>query len=1168
MRIFTYAALVLRRMWAKRGVLLGSLLGTTLVISLLVIVPLYEASIAAVDLVFTFRQAPAVEVDLRATVDTTAYDGPAAAATRTAFNDAVRDVEPWYPIVVERTLTREFQIIPPGPPDWFGQADRWRADAAEWIDEVGEILGAPVGDRGRNPQEVNAAIDVGEIAAALPPGGEVPEFPAPPYPRPPIEATVTRFLTGPDVADRVRITNGQWPDAQPDPADPLLQVAFGEELARRTGLGIGDRTIVKPFIALPETFEVVEVAAIVAAVDPTDPVWLGVSAADLILLPQDGFDAWFTAIPLGDPSADPWLRTQRGFPAINATQSWYLPNDRDSVQLENVADLRSAAAGFAADLGRVSGVAVRTALPSLLESFDVRKVVFGGPILAMLALVVAGALYFLVYTSSLNLEREAPELALLRTRGASRWQTVGIHLLQSAFIAVAASAAAPFVARFMVAITGRIPPMSELTGGDPLRVAQEDSLLPFIAAGAIITFVTMGLAVIPFARRTVLELRTLAARPARTSVWQRYYIDVFVVVLAAILLFELRREGLVDPGSTELGLDPFAVASPALFLLAGALVLLRLLPVMLRGLGWLMTRLPGMGSALPGWHLGRNPIPYGRLALLIWLTTGFGAFALTYAQTLDTSYDDRAAFAAGADVRLVAAEAGFLEAPDGATATGVYRSQGAPRLASRGAELLAVRPDEFSRVTAWRSDFGAETAGDLFSRLRPDGPPALGVPLPAGTQALVVDALAVRTGDPEVGGIPLQIVARVVDGVGRTWTFASGPLGQGAWTTAEISLDAADALNDGPATVPEPLTLTTLWAERPVAGTASVLVGEQLLLDGWRARSSAGDTDLTVAIGTTFTGHDGLSVDTVPGDHEPSRAREGELQRWILPVRGRLSPVPHLRLDPEPIPVLLDATAAGQARIDVGDEAQYGISSEIVSGVRVGTIDLLPSAGDPTTTGLMVTDLDALLAWLNAQPTWSLGGTLSRLETPGELWVATNDPDGAVRVLTAQLVEEPELVITTRGAAAEFSSRPVQVGLVSILFLGAATGVVLALAGVTGYVLLAVRRRTREMGVLRALGFGRRGVAATFAVEQLVVLVLGALIGVVAGVLLMRLLLPFLQLGETATELLPPAVLILDPGILGAYLAVVALLLVASVLWATRSVSARRLSEVLREGDR
>jgi putative ABC transport system permease protein len=152
--------------------------------------------------------------------------------------------------------------------------------------------------------------------------------------------------------------------------------------------------------------------------------------------------------------------------------------------------------------------------------------------------------------------------------------------------------------------------------------------------------------------------------------------------------------------------------------------------------------------------------------------------------------------------------------------------------------------------------------------------------------------------------------------------------------------------------------------------------------------------------------------------------------------------------------------------------------------------------------------------------------------------------------------------------ASDFSSRPIQVGLVSILFIGTGAGVLLTLAGVTGYVLVAVRRRYREMGVLRALGLRRRGVAGTFALEQLVVLGIGALIGIGAGIGLMRLMIPFLQLGEDAGELLPPAVMQLDFLRLAIYLGLVALVLVTSVLWSTRSVSSRRLSEVLREVER
>ncbi len=218
----------------------------------------------------------------------------------------------------------------------------------------------------------------------------------------------------------------------------------------------------------------------------------------------------------------------------------------------------------------------------------------------------------------------------------------------------------------------------------------------------------------------------------------------------------------------------------------------------------------------------------------------------------------------------------------------------------------------------------------------------------------------------------------------------------------------------------------------------------------------------------------------------------------------------------------------------------------------------------------MIVDLDALSGWQNGTPTWSFQTAIARVEAPQELWIKTDDPDAAVRLINAQFLpgEEADQIVTLKESAGEFSSRPVQVGLVAVLFVGAAVSVVLALAGVTGYVLLAVARRAREMGVLRALGFPRRGVAATFTVEQIAVLGLGAVIGTYGGIALMWAMLPFLQLGETATDIEPPILISVNWAVLLAYIGVVSVLLVFSVVWATRKVSARRMSEVLREVER
>ncbi|MFQ5517965.1 MAG: hypothetical protein ACE5E8_10385, partial [Acidimicrobiia bacterium] len=734
MRFVTYVVLVLRRLWAKRWLLVGSFLGATLVTALLVIVPLYESSIAAVDLRFTVRGAPPVQVDISATNTVTDYEG-AVASDVAEIVDAARDgISQWYPDAVEHTLSRELYVIPLGFPDWRARAASWRSDLEAWAAAAGPLVDMPYQDLVA-AEALRRAVRDGDLdevqAEALRDAGDsVPELDPPPYPQPPQEPTTTRMFTAPGLRDAVEVVAGDWPDA----AAGELEVAIGEDLARLTGLAPGDEVVFRPFISLSENFEVVRVSAIVAPKEPGDVMWRSAVPASLAVVDKETFGLW-TGPLTREASGDPWLRTLKGFPTLSASQFWYLALDRDSVTLQRLDDLSKSVEGFRGAVGR-DNVVVTSGLPVLVGDFDVRKTVFGGPILAMLALVVAGALYFLVYTAGLTVEREGPELALLRTRGASGWQTAGIHITQSAFIAVAAAVVAPTVARLLVSATGRVPPMSDLTGGDALTVVGGRSLLPFMAAGTGLAFVSMGLAIVPFVRKSILELRALSARPGRLSIWQRYYVDIFLIILAGILLFELRQRGLVDV-STEPGLDPFSIASPALFLFAGALALLRLLPFLLRALGWLMTRMRGMTAALPGWHLGRNPIPYGRLALLIFLTTGFGAFALTYAKTLDDSYEDRAEFATGADARVVAEGVGLVAPPSGSTAASVYRSQGTARQVARSAELIAVETADFIDVVNWRSDFGGSPSQVFAPLLAADRAP-LGVPLPPNASALYI----------------------------------------------------------------------------------------------------------------------------------------------------------------------------------------------------------------------------------------------------------------------------------------------------------------------------------------------------------------------------------------------------------------------------------------------
>jgi len=1176
-KLVTYIGLVVRRLWAKRGILIGSLLGATLVIALLVVVPLYQDSVKAVDLRFSLQSALAEEVDATAFVQTTSYNSETAAENRALIEGLYSSIiAEWYPTYVERTQTRELVVIPTGGAvDWIARGEAWK--------------------------EEKAAIELAN--SQLGPTDEPQEVPGPPYPTPPREPLQVRLFTSPSLQEHLEVLDGFWPEPYPEPppgdtAAPLPLVVGGG-VADLAQLGVGDVFVLKPFSGLPEVFEIVEIVAVVAPVDAGEKIWGVDDPMRMVYLPQETFDSWTSPVFISAVE-DPWLRQSRGLTDLTTSQRWTMDFDPDTLQFEEVEAVRGAIAAFRAKVSQDSGgaIAASSQLPLLLDEFDVRSVTVGGPILAILALVVGGALYFLIYTAAMTLEREGPEIALLKTRGASTWQTTGIHLAQSAVVAAIAAVAAPYVARLLVGVTGRIPPLSDLTGGEPLQVSEVASITPYVFGGAVATFLSMGLAILPVARRPVLELRSLAARPSGSSVWQRYNLDLFAIALSIVILLQLVQRGFINTTGGEVRLDALAVVFPVLLLFTGALLLLRLLPWLLRIVGWLMTKARGLSLALPGWHLGRNPVPYGRLALLVWLTTGLGAFALTYAGTLEQSFQDRAAFVAGTDVRVVADEAGYLTVPEGDLGAAVMRTDGAPRQSSRRAEVLAVRPDDFASVITWRSDFGAGTPREIFTQLRPGGEaPYLGVELPADATKLLIEGVVIPRSwaeqdelDTSKPDASLRAMMKVFDADGRAWTIqAENDFVDSTWDVVEFDLtEGRNAYLSDPA---PPLALHALWVERSNPGGNSVLNGESMLIRDVRTVGATEQpldlTELETTNGLTLRpgvpasgAADAYYSDLPDGVEAPSEAAirrsplyaDGTATMWVGPgVRTNLNPaVPALRAPADDLNVLIDEELAAIAGLEVGDRSAFSIGSEIYDGEVAGFIGRVPAMNDRRREGRMIIDLDGLNPLLNGIPSWSFQTALSRVEAPQELWIKTDNPDATVRLINAQFLpgDEADEIVTLKEAAGEFSSRPVQVGLVAVLFVGAAVSVALALAGVTGYVLLAVARRAREMGVLRALGFPRRGVAATFTVEQIAVLGLGAVIGTYGGIALMWAMLPFLQLGETATDIEPPILISVNWVVLLAYIGVVSMLLVLSVIWATRKVSARRMSEVLREVER
>src|SRR5690606_30637915 len=164
------------------------------------------------------------------------------------------------------------------------------------------------------------------------------------------------------------------------------------------------------------------------------------------------------------------------------------------------------------------------------------------------------------------------------------------------------------------------------------RVNQDAYLLSAIAAlGCVLalTFPSFQSA------RSFVQVRQSRGRQGAQGLAQRAGLDLILIAAAALAYWQLRRYGapITQTVQGRLGLDPLLVAAPAIGLLAGAVLALRIIPLLARIVDRAAVRSRGLVSALGAWQVARRPLGYARAALLLMLAIAIGLFALAYSAT-------------------------------------------------------------------------------------------------------------------------------------------------------------------------------------------------------------------------------------------------------------------------------------------------------------------------------------------------------------------------------------------------------------------------------------------------------------------------------------------------------------------------------------------------------
>jgi ABC-type lipoprotein release transport system permease subunit len=540
--------------------------------------------------------------------------------------------------------------------------------------------------------------------------------------------------------DHMRLIAGDVPQAGQAPGGGgVVDALITKQLADQQGVKIGDVLKSLEFGAHDRQIAA-RVVGVWQPVRADDPFWNGhsfdaggsdTSAQNYpVLLAQSGLLAGVQAIP-----------------DLAVAQHWIYYTDAARITTDNMGDVQSNI-GFMrshtlADLATLGAeTSVNTSLDHTIQDVRQQLSLLSLPLYIVVAQVVGLALLFVLAMAGLLVEGQTGDIATLKSRGASGVQLLGSYATQGLLLGIVAAGIGPLLAGALALLLVRtfVPAATLSAAGASssylVGLARPQAVVLPAAAGALLGLGAVVAATQRAARLDVLAFRREQGRSTRQPLWRRYYLDVGLAVLCALGYLELSQFGglgtRVQLG--QAGSSLLLLAAPALLLLAGTLLLLRVFPMVAdAGARW-ASRGRGATGMLAFAQVARSPAGPSRLMLLLALAVGLGLFALTFDSSLVRSAADRAAYQAGADVRLV--EQGPLAAsqtnsvlaqvstlPGVQGVTPVYRSDASTTFDEgyNPVNMLGIDPATWqgaAGVTSWRSDYASVPLASLMAGMK------------------------------------------------------------------------------------------------------------------------------------------------------------------------------------------------------------------------------------------------------------------------------------------------------------------------------------------------------------------------------------------------------------------------------------------------------------------
>ncbi|WEK53492.1 MAG: ABC transporter permease [Candidatus Cohnella colombiensis] len=401
-----------------------------------------------------------------------------------------------------------------------------------------------------------------------------------------------------------------------------------------------------------------------------------------------------------------------------AFSGWYFVLDYNKMELRNVYDFLGTDEKIrSAVLKRIVIYQTEFVVPALdtISKYFERAKQLGKLMWSLNVPVLIMLGFYMFMVSNLIISRQRNEIAILRSRGAARWQVISSFAIEGLILCGLAFVLGPLLGMMLTKVLGASNGFLEFIQRTSMTVRMNSDAYLFGSIAAGVSFIMMLIPVILATRVTIVGHKQQLARSMKMPFWHKAFLDVLALAISiyGLYTFEKRLKDLQALGlnSDDLNIDPLQFIMPALFIVGSGLLLLRLYPYVLRLIYWIGRKFwpPSLYATLI--QVGRSSSQYQFLMIFLIMTIAVGVFSAGAARTLNANTEDRIRYANGADFIIESRWPNDEPPPLPPGSPGGFGGGSAPETASSVTKVIHYLEPSFDPYTSLP---GVEHAAKVF----------------------------------------------------------------------------------------------------------------------------------------------------------------------------------------------------------------------------------------------------------------------------------------------------------------------------------------------------------------------------------------------------------------------------------------------------------------------